>query len=492
MERPALETDLATVLAEVRGRWAGAGPLPRDRVCGVSTDTRAPTRGTVFFALDGERFDGHDFVGEALRGGALACVVRRERAAGLSGPLIAVKDPLGALEDLAVSHRHSLDLTVTAVTGSVGKTTTKDFIAEVLRVRYRVASAPASFNNRLGVALTLLSADWRTRELVVEMGTSAPGEIAHLSRCARPDRAVITGIAAAHLSGLGDLHGVVEAKSEILEGLAPEGTAYLNSDLPCLQRFLARVPGAVRTFGFARGDFAVERCRLLDGKGIGTGGGREWAGGRAFAIQGEDLVLPLPGEHNVLNAAAAVAVARDSGLGWDEIREGLLRCRLPSRRLELERAGGLLLLDDSYNSSPASLRAALAAAGELFGDARRVFVLGDMLELGEESRRFHEDLGRELACAEVDVLVTVGKESRFLLGAFCEARREGARADRGEAAHFRDVEEAGAFLQALLRPGDAVLIKGSNRSGVGRLAATLRRRGCSRGREETFLALPPA
>jgi UDP-N-acetylmuramoyl-tripeptide--D-alanyl-D-alanine ligase len=360
---------------------------------------------------------------------------------------------------------------VTAITGSVGKTTTKELLRTLLSRSFAVSAAPKSFNNRLGVALTLLQADRSTRQVVAEMGTSVPGELSHLSRLVRPQRVVITAIERAHLSGFGDLDGVVAAKAEILDGLKPDGLVYLKAGIHGFGTFAARAPGRLRTFGFEEGEVAVSGCRR-EASSPARGG----PSGYRFAIHGEELFLPVLGRHNVLNAAAAVAAARARGLAWEEIRAALLDAKLPPSRLELGTEGGVDFLDDSYNANPGSMGSALEAWDELKPEAlgKRVVVLGDMLELGEQSRALHEELGRRLASSRVDLLVTIGSESRFVAQALGgESCRQAAPAP--EAAHFAAALEALPFLKDRLRPGDQVLLKASNRVGLNELASELRR-----------------
>jgi UDP-N-acetylmuramoyl-tripeptide--D-alanyl-D-alanine ligase len=475
--------DLESVVRHCGGSWASARPSGAERVLGFATDSRKVARGEVFVALEGEHADGHQFVGEAFRRGALASIVREARARGdlasIPSPLIAVAEPLEALERLAAWYRRSLVLEVTAITGSVGKTTVKEFLRVLLQRRFTVAAAPKSYNNRLGVALTLLAAGGATEQLVVEMGTSGPGEIAHLSRLVRPERVVITAIEAAHLSGLGDIEGVLAAKAEIFEGLVPGGTAYLRAGLPGFRRLEERAP-RLSTFGWEGAGIAVTEVSP-EVAGAGEGGYR-------FKIDGERLFLPVLGRHNLLNAAAAIAVARDLGISWDEIRAGLLDCRLPPQRLEATLWRGVLFLDDSYNANPASMRAAIDALDELPAPpgSRKVAVLGDMLELGGEARALHEEVGRRLAASRVELLVTVGAESGALAGVVRTERGGGAPAV--EAAHFERREDAFAFLKERIGPGDQVLFKASRLIGVERIAADLRlwlESGGSAGKQTT-------
>lgn len=469
---------IGTIARAIGGSWERGGPPEGAVVREVSTDTRTLSGSAVFFALSGERFDGHAFVAEAKRRGALASVVARGRAAGLppeAGPYLSVDDPLAGLERLASWNRGRAGLRVVAVTGSVGKTTTKGFIAAILSRAFRVCAAPKSFNNRIGVATTLIRADASTEVVVAELGASAPGEIAHLSRIARPDAAVVTEIAPAHLAGFGDLDGVVAAKAEIFEGLADGGVSFLRRRAYGFERLAAAARGPVRTFGWDDGEYAVRACRRA-----GRGYDFELVDPEGARL---DLSLSVPGRHNVLNAAAAAAVARELGMPWEEIREGLLRCRLPPSRLAVFEAGGVEIVDDSYNANPASMAAAISEWLALGDGApaeprRLVAVLGEMLELGPESGRLHEELGIEIAAAPLALLVTVGRGARPI--------GEGARA-RGaafEIAHVESAAEALEILRREIREGDRVLLKGSRRIGLDAVASELSRRLAPAGQVE--------
>ena len=480
---PAEWGELVAVLA---GEWPAGGVSslaatpPAPSIDRVSTDTREIAKGDIFFALAGERFDGHDFVECALASGASACVVSRRHAARLAAlaaveggrRLVAVEDPLAALERLAHRNRRESKVEVTAITGSVGKTTTKEFLRVVLSRRFATRAAPKSFNNRIGVARTLLSADRSTEHLVVEMGTSGPGELAHLSRSVRPERVIITTVAPAHLSGLRDIDGVIAAKAEILEGLSPLGVAYVGAGVPGYEHFVERAPGGVRSFGLERGDVAAHGIRPTAVADVG------WD----FEVGSESYTVLVPGRHNVVNALAAVAVALDLGLDPHEIRAGLAECRLPPRRLDVRVEGDVLFVDDSYNANPRSMESALDAFDELAArrpDGRRIAVLGDMLELGDESRGFHERIGQRLAARPVDCLVTVGGDSRYLSASFVSDLASRGLGDTARVAHFESALQAEAHLASELRGGDTILFKASNLLGMGRLAESLRatRRG---------------
>lgn len=490
-------TSLQQIIEVSGAQWMGPRPVPERVVRELSTDSRVIGSLSLFVALRGERQDGHEFIRDARRKGAVASVVEAARAASLprdEGPYLVMEDPLELLERVAAWNRRRPGLKVIAVTGSVGKTSTKEFIATVLSRSMRVRSAPKSYNNRLGVSLTLLQADASTEVVVAELGTSAPGEIAHLTRLAAPDGVVITEIAPAHLDGLGDIDGVIRAKAEIFEGQAEGGPTFLKHGVAGEARFREQARGPVSTFGFGAGDLSVTDCqRVTLGHDPKCGSGcTEY--GYHFTLGGEqNFLLPVPGRHNVLNAVAAIGVARALGIDWDAVREGLTQCRLPALRLQVTEENGVVFVDDSYNANPVSMTAAIdewrsfasgppgaacangSGSGEQPPGARRrergnprVAILGDMLEMGEGSRALHEQVGAAIAGSSPRILVTVGSESRWIADA-CAAR-----GPQVETAHFPSASEAYDFLRARITHGDCVLVKGSRRVGLDALVRDLK------------------
>jgi UDP-N-acetylmuramoyl-tripeptide--D-alanyl-D-alanine ligase len=419
----------------------------------------------LFFALIGARHDGHAFVAEALGRGAVGAVVSRVQDLPADvreeALLIAVDDTTEALGRLAGYHRRQLAAEVIAVTGSNGKTTAKGMIHAVLSRAKKGRSSPKSFNNQIGVPLTLLSAEGADEYLVVEIGSNAPGEVHRLAQLAAPDVAVITGIGPAHLEGLRDIEGVAAEKASLLQGLRRGGLAAVNVDHPALVRHLPNGQGWTLV-GFGLSPQADLRATDLAVGPEGLG----------FRVNGRfEVRLGLLGRHNAVNALAAVAVGRRFGLGYEEIAAGLAEVKAAPMRLEPCRIGPVTLIHDSYNSNPDSARAALDVLGELVTTGRRVAVLGDMRELGEQSQRLHAELGRPVAGAGVSLLVAVGRWSNVVA--------EAARAELGEGletACFAETAEAAAAIAGLLQPGDVVLIKGSRAMEMERLMKPIRER----------------
>ncbi len=455
--------------AVMGGTWA-ARPAEAIPLAGLSTDTRTLGPGQAFLALAGERFDGHAMLAEAAaRGSPLAIIddpgkCRSPLPPGMA--VLKVADTGRALLALAAAYRRTLKSTrVIAVCGSNGKTTTVRLIDAVLSRRMRGTASIKSFNNAVGVPLTILSAKESDQYLICEVGTNAPGEIAQLAEVVYPDIAVITSIGREHLEKLGSLRGVAREEASVLEYVEPGGAGIVNADAPELMdvvRGLAEKPKAI--VGFGEGEGALVRVVAVE----------QSFEGLDFTLNDRSKFrLPLLGRHNAVNAAAAVAVGRRLGLKDDEIAAGLLAVRGAEMRLERVEAGGVRLLNDAYNANPDSMRAALATFGELAsgtGTGRRVVVLGDMLELGEAAPAMHAEIVDALAAMpELDLVVLVGP---LMQGAAERLRRHAA---AGMLVRMDELDDrAAAGLAAMLRPGDLVLVKGSRRMRLERLVAALR------------------
>jgi UDP-N-acetylmuramoyl-tripeptide--D-alanyl-D-alanine ligase len=425
-------------LAQVSRAVGGllAGPGEGVRATGVSTDTRTLRPGDLFFALTGPNFDGHAFVGAAFARGACAAVV--ERAMEAPGPLVRVDDATRALGALASAYRLALRARVVGLTGSNGKTTTKEMVAHVLGRDRRVVRARGSFNNFIGVPLTLFEADEASEFVVLEIGTNHPGEIARLGEIARPDIAVITSVGASHLEGLGSVEGVADEKASLLGRLRSGGHAVLHDD----PRILSRAhlpPEKVVTFGMT--DHADLFPTHVEG-----------GSGLRFRVRGVEFRLGLLGEWNVLNALAASAVAMLHGVPLAECARRLADFRGPKMRMERLELAGVTIINDAYNSNPESAGRAVREFARIGAAGRRVAVIGDMMELGGDSERYHRELGRLLGETPVDVVVGVGPRCRALLEAV------GSRPERHA---FDSVDALRPHLAALVREGDAVLLKGS-------------------------------
>lgn len=431
--------------------WANAafsGPDAARTVTRVCTDTRALQPGDLFLALRGERFDGHRFVAQAAAAGAAAAVVdaafAEEAPAGFA--LLRVEDTLWALQQIAAAYRASLPLRVLCLTGSTGKTSTKDFTAAVLGERFRVVKTEGNFNNHIGLPLTMLRASAADEIGIFEIGMNHPGEIAPLAALARPDAAIITNIGTAHIEFLGSRAGIAEEKGRLAEALPEGGVLFLNDRDEFSDAIAARTRARVVRSGIGRG--AVSATLLASGM----------EGSRFRVHAGEEsveVVLPVPGLHMIENALLALAAGLAFGVPLEVAAHGLAATRLTHGRLERKARGGIDFLDDSYNANPDSMRAALRTLAVLPVKGARIAVLGRMGELGPESEHGHRTVGRDAADAGVDWLVAVGGEEAGQLAD--GARRGGLR----EVVHVADPAEAAALLAARAKPGDLVLLKGS-------------------------------
>ncbi|HEY3355549.1 MAG TPA: UDP-N-acetylmuramoyl-tripeptide--D-alanyl-D-alanine ligase [Polyangia bacterium] len=455
----AVRITLAEAAAAMAAAPGGAAILA---FSGVSIDSRSVRPGELFFAIRGERFDGHDYVAAALAAGAAGVVVERgrdaaqEAARGAGAAALAVADVRRALTDLARARRAALAPTVVGITGSNGKTTTKELTAAILEEAAgpdAVLRTGGNLNNDLGVPLTLLRLTPAHRYAVVEMGMSARGEIAALAALAAPQVGVVTNVAPAHLEHLGTLANIAHAKGELFAALGPTGRAVLPDDEPLLEAEAdAAAVAAAARYRFGAGAGARARVVALAPAG-------EAGLDLTLALDGATVScrLPLVGPHNARNAAAAAAAALALGLGPDLIARGLARGRTAAHRSAVALVGGRRVIDDCYNANPASTRAALETLTSLRRPGETaVALLGDMLELGPEGPRLHEEVGALAARLGVDHLVVVGALGRAIAA--------GARAAGLDPARVVEAADAGAAAAAAhgrTRPGDWVLVKGS-------------------------------
>jgi UDP-N-acetylmuramoyl-tripeptide--D-alanyl-D-alanine ligase len=456
---------IAMTLAEVAGLVDGDLTGPSDAlVTGkVTLDSRTVEAGDLFVAFAGERVDGHDFLGAAAAAGAVAALSSRPDEAL---PTVVVADPVVALGRLAAAvHVRLTDqgLRTVAITGSSGKTSTKDLLGQVLATAGPTVSPPGSYNNDIGLPLTVLSADADTRFLVLEMGSRGPGHIARLCGVARPQVGVVLNVGSAHLGEFGSPEGIATAKGELVEALAGDGTAVLNADdarvLGMAPRTSARVlttgtgPTAdVRAAGVSLDEAARPRFTLI------------------AAGEEHPVALQVVGAHQVANALSAAGAALAVGMPPADVAAALSAAGARSRwRMEVtRREDGVTVVNDAYNANPESMRAALAALAGLAGE-RRIAVLGAMAELGAGAGAEHERLGRDAAASGVDLLVAVGPDAVGIADGAAAAGRRGGE----ESVHVPDRAAARELLSEVLRPGDVVLVKASRSYGLELLAADL-------------------
>jgi UDP-N-acetylmuramoyl-tripeptide--D-alanyl-D-alanine ligase len=432
-----------------------AGVDPDVSAIGYSIDSRTIRPGELFFAVKGEKMDGHDFVVQSLQGGASAAVIAREKfsevlsrvapAAQSSLPLILVEDTLIALQLLAKAVRQLWARPLIAVTGSAGKTTTKEAIAHVLSSRFRVHKSEGNFNNHFGLPLMLLKLEPEHHVAVVELGMSHLGEITALAQIAQPDTGVVTNVAPVHLEFFNSIDEIARAKYELVESLPECGTAVLNADDEYVSQFGDDFKGDVITYGFAAG--SVVRAENVESRG---------ESGSTFDIifreERVHAVLPLVGSHNIHNALAAVAVAIKNGLSLAESAIALAGLVPADKRGQVVRIGNITVINDCYNSNPKALTAMVDALAAMPAK-RRIVVAGEMLELGPQGAEMHRDSGRHIAKRGIDVLIGVRGLAEHLVQAANQA---------GIIAKFvATPEDAGKWLARETRDGDVVLMKAS-------------------------------
>ena len=449
---------LDQILRATGGRVIHGAPNGDERFVGGAFDSRIAEPGSVFFALR-DRRDGHDFVADAFAHGARAAVVERPV---LDLPdaalLVEVTDTQHALRRLAEALRDAYPIPAVGITGNVGKTTTKEATAAALGARYRVLRTTSSFNNEIGVPLTFLGIEPTHEVAVIEMGFYVPGEIADLCRLVRPQVGVITRIpeVPVHYSRTPSVDAIAMGKSELIEALPADGVALLNADDPRVRGLAPRTKARVVLFG----ESADADLRATDVNARGIEGLRFVAHDGARSV---DVRLPLPGRHLVPAALAALGAATALGVPMDEAATALSTMDAPAHRMNVRRTAEFVVIDDSYNASPAAVTAALSVLGSV--KTRRVAVIGDMLELGTLSADAHEAAGRE-AARQTDVLVGVGELARTMVNA---ARSAGLR----DTHQVADRAEALMLLRRILRRGDTVLVKGSHSLALDELADAL-------------------
>jgi UDP-N-acetylmuramoyl-tripeptide--D-alanyl-D-alanine ligase len=445
-------------IGEISGSEVAAGrSLPANVfVSGYSFDTRRLKRGDLFFALKGEERDGHTFVKEAFERGAVAAVVeRRIEGVGEEFVQIIVTSPLETLQRIASHERHSIDIPVIAISGSNGKTTTKDMLAIVLAAKMRVHKSPGNFNNHIGVPLSLLGLDEDDEVLVIEMGSNHRGEIKNLCKIALPTIGLITNVGRAHIGHFGTIEEIAREKTDILRSLTGDGTGVVNADDPVLLSALAGVDADLVTFGVTEAaDFRATDIRGSEGGGV------------AFSVGGARVELKCPGLHNVYNAVAAVAAA--SLFGVSPAEAGRILADYEPLRMKVTEAGGLTIIDDSYNANPDSVKAALDVVSSM-GGRRRVFVMGEMHELGRSAETLHADVGRAVASSGIDILIGIGR----LTGSAVDAARASGMSPEA-AVYFARKQEAIEQMPAMIKPHDIVLVKGSRMTGLEEISEALR------------------
>jgi UDP-N-acetylmuramoyl-tripeptide--D-alanyl-D-alanine ligase len=423
---------------------SGDGSVVIDK---IRTDSRTLKPGELFVALRGENFDGHNFVENVAKANAAGAIVESNWKGELPAAfaLIRAEDTLQAYQELAASYRRSLSLKVVAITGSNGKTSTKDFAAAVLARRFRVTKTEGNFNNHVGLPRTILEATSRDEVAVWEIGMNHPGEVAALARLAMPDVAIITNIGVAHIEFMGSREAIAAEKGALAEAVSTQGTVILNADDPFTKSIAARTRAKVLLAGTTAGTIRASEISQSES-------------GTDFTIlEGAHRCraqLPVPGLHMVQNAILAVAAGRVFNLSLEDCAAGLVAAPLTKARLQIKEIQGVHFLDDSYNANPDSMKAALHTLVELDADGKRIAVLGEMRELGSESEPSHREVGEIAAALKVDHLITIGNVAATIAHA---AEHAGLK----KSVAVQSTLEAADLLNQIAAPGDLVLIKGS-------------------------------
>ncbi|MFB6467369.1 UDP-N-acetylmuramoyl-tripeptide--D-alanyl-D-alanine ligase [Cytobacillus sp. Hz8] len=418
-------------------------------VHGVCIDSRKIDKGNLFIPLKGEKMDGHRFVEAAIEDGAAAALWQKDVPNPPTHlPILIVEDTEKALQELARSYRNQLNVKVVGITGSNGKTTTKDMAASLLSLKYKVQKTEGNFNNHIGLPLTVLSLNEDTEIAVLEMGMSAKGEIEFLSNLGRPDLVVITNIGESHLQDLGSRESIADAKTEILSGLRENGIIIYNGDEPLLKERLQKYghKWEIHTFGRNAGNTLYPTHMEQNN------------GGSLFTINQSNSVFNLPvlGGHNILNALAAMLVAHSFQIPFEDMNEGLKELKLTNMRMELvEGEKGERIINDAYNASPTSMRAAIELVSNLTGFTNRILVLGDMLELGPNEEKFHFEIGQSLNPQKINYVFTYGKLGKYI----ADGAKTSLKSER--VFHFTDKSTLSAKIREYTNAQTLILVKAS-------------------------------
>ena len=433
-------------IAEFAGAVVSSGDGKRF-IDKISTDSRTLKRGELFVALRGENFDGHNFVESAAKAGAAGAIVDSTWKGKVpeNFALILAEDPLQAYQKLAANYRRSLSLKVVAITGSNGKTSTKDFAAAVLARGFRVTKTGGNFNNHVGLPRTILEATSQDEVAVWEIGMNHPGEVAALAKLAAPDVAILTNIGVAHIEFMGSREAIAVEKGALVEAVDAQGTVILNADDPFTASIAARARAKVILAGTTAG---MIRASEISQSGSGTDFTMLEGAHRCRAQ------LPVPGLHMVQNAMLAVAAGRVFGLSLEDCAAGLVAAPLTKARLQIKEIHGVHFIDDTYNANPESMKAALRTLVELDADGKRIAVLGEMGELGSESERGHREVGETAATFGIDQLITIGDLGELIARAAQAGGLEKTTA-------VISTSEAAELLGEIAEPGDLILVKGS-------------------------------
>lgn len=453
------QLSLRNIAAASHGIYHGDGALLDREIAGVAIDSRKVEADFLFVPIKGARVDGHTFIPQVMESGAL-CTLTEQPLSDVSFPWIQVPSTADALRDIAAFYRNSLDIKVVGITGSVGKTSTKETIASVLSRKYRVLKTEGNYNNEIGLPLTVFQIRPEHQVAVLEMGIDHFGEMHRLASVSQPDICVITNIGLAHMENLGSRDGILKAKTEVFDHLKPDATVILNGDDDKLCT-VSQVQGKAPVF------FGLDSSRDAWADGIENLGLRGTRCTLHLPAGDVRVHIPLPGEHMVYNALAGACAGLALGLSLEEIREGLATLRTIAGRSNLIDTGSLLIIDDCYNASPASMKSSLDVLATAEG--RKVAVMGDMFELGPGERELHYNTGVYAARKGIDVICCIGSLSRSTW----EGARSQRTADSGSVLYFETRDEFLDKMKNVIQKGDTVLVKASHGMEFSKIVETL-------------------
>ncbi|MCD6161651.1 MAG: UDP-N-acetylmuramoyl-tripeptide--D-alanyl-D-alanine ligase [candidate division Zixibacteria bacterium] len=420
---------------------------------GVSIDSRTTKKDDLFFAIKGERFDGHDYIQQAIANGASGVVVSKNISAG-DVIVFKVNDTLRAFGNLASYYREKFNIECIGITGSNGKTTTKEMLAACLQTKYTVLKTTGNFNNLVGLPLSLFNLNHNYRVGVFELGMSIPGEMSRLAEISRPQTAVFTNIAPVHLETMGSIDAIAKAKYELVKRLPANGTVILNIDDNILSEWIKKTPQNTITYGIEKdADYKVSGFSIIAGKKS------------SFKLNGVSYQINYPGKHNIYNAAAAIAASVHLGVRPESLIEPLSKLKAYHLRSEVFESGGVVFINDCYNANPVSMENAIDALANYPSWGRKVAVLGDMFELGVNKEDFHVEIGWYLNLRNIDALFTYGKLSKYYLSKFQSGIKE----------HFKNKSELIHCLNQYLKAADVVLVKGSRGMALEEITRSFRR-----------------
>ncbi|MCR4434566.1 MAG: UDP-N-acetylmuramoyl-tripeptide--D-alanyl-D-alanine ligase [Clostridiales bacterium] len=432
----------------------------------ISTDSRKMREGSLFIPIIGEKFDGHDFIRNSFEAGALGTLTQKESVPAGGRVVIKVESTMKAMHDLARYYRQKFRIPFVGVTGSVGKTSTKDMIAGVLGQKFNVLKTAGNYNNEVGLPLTIFNLDSFHEAAVIEMGMSGFGEIRRLTSIAKPDIAVITNIGLSHIEKLGSRQNILKAKMEILEGLDRSGLVVLNGDDKLLYGLKDLLKFRTVFFGMEDGlDYQAYNIKNLGENGISF---ETAVGNKEYKVH-----IPVPGLHNVHNALAAIAVGIELGMSMEKVISGIGEFSQGNMRLNIVNCGKIKIINDTYNASPQSMEAAISVLKDLGGKSRTIAVLGDMLEMGDWAYKAHLDVGRFAVSKEVNYIVTVGQHGKNIAEGAMEAG-----ASKSNVFFFENNDEAVQFLQGFVKDGDVILVKGSRGMKMEQVVEGLTKHNC--------------